>query len=93
MKFIESPPPTVQLNEGETLTLTMKLSKPAKDFKVLKNGQEITKADDSRYNIVIQNADVKFEIKNVGKDDEATYRFRAGQAASKIEVNVKEGIG
>lgn len=92
MQFVEAVPPKMQLEEGETLTLVMKLSKSPKDFKVLKSGQEITEADDSRYSIVVQNTDVKFEISNVRKDDEATYRFRAGQAAAKMEVNVKEGM-
>jgi hypothetical protein len=91
MQFVEAVPPNMQLEEGETLSLVMKLSKTPKDFKVLKSGQEITEADDSRYSIVIKNTEVKFEISNVRKDDEATYRFRAGQAAAKIEVNVKEG--
>lgn len=91
MQFVEAVPSKALLEEGETFTLVMKLSKAPKDFKVLKSGQEISEAVDSRYRIVVQNTEVKFEISNVRKDDEATYRFRAGQAAAKIEVNVKEG--
>lgn len=75
--------------EKETLTLIVKISKPSKNGKFYKNGQEISVSERFKLDNNSDNTEFTLTIADITLEENATFSYRIENAETSCTVMVK----